>query len=783
MFQLFDRSDSQLRHIRKKVNKVVALAEKYSDMTDDELKGMTGILRGRLDKGETLDDVYADAFATAREAAKRVTGEYPYVEQLIGGTILHEGNVSEQKTGEGKSLTAVMPVYLNALSGKGVHVVTVNEYLAERDAVRIGQIYEWLGLTVGINLHDKDSQQKKEAYACDITYTSNSELGFDYLRDNMTAAPFFRTQRGLNFALVDEADSVLIDDARTPLIISQQGECDFAYYSLADRLAKRLKPEDYEVDPRTKTVQLTLSGMEKAEKAFGVDSLYIPQTANLLHYIMMAMKANYTLAKDIDYLVDPNTEEIMIIDPNTGRALDGRKWSDGLHQAVEAKESCPINPESKTMATITYQNFFRLYDKLAGMTGTAKTEEEEFLEIYNMYVIQVPTHRPVVRIDYPDAIFGTKRAKYEALVNEAVERHAKGQPVLIGTISVETSEIISDLLKKKGITHQVLNAKNPELEADIIALAGQKGAVTIATNMAGRGTDIKLGEGVTELGGLCVLGSERHESRRIDNQLRGRSGRQGDPGCSRFYVSMQDDLMVRFGSERLERFLKNTGDEQLESRSFSKTIENAQKRIEGVNYDARKQLLKYDNVLSDQRKVMYEQRNFILDHSDVHEMTLDMITKGVKSAIVVNEDGTVDQKNTKKALEVIGIHPVSSLDQAPDRVAQEVAQESRSGYDAKITPVFKEFIPYEKQAMLRIFDGAWARHIDTMDKLRNGIGLRGYAQKDPLQAYVEEGYVLFDEMTADIAKCMTGFCMFLSVTEQPTDEKEDLSDGERNDGQ
>ena len=611
--RLFNEDARKIKKLEKKIQPILELEEKYRNMSDEQLQAMTPALKERLANGETLDDIYVEAFATAREAARRVIGEFPYPCQLMGATVMQGGDIAEMKTGEGKTLTSVMAVYLNALSGKGVHVVTVNEYLSARDSEWMGQIYRWLGLTVGLNLRQLSKPQKRAAYACDITYTTNSELGFDYLRDNMVTDVKDRVLRGLNFALVDEVDSILIDESRTPLIISGGQKQTANMYLQADRFVKRLKAdEDYEIDIRAKTVQLSESGVAKAERVFRIDNLYNLSHTPLLHHINQALRANYIMEKDVDYVVDENDDEIVIVDPNTGRMMKGRQWSDGLHQAVEAKEGISIKQETTTLATITYQNFFRLYNRLAGMTGTAKTEEEEFLEIYNMYVVEIPTNRPVARIDYPDAVYGSKKAKYNALVEEVMERHATGQPILVGTIAVETSELLSKYLKERKIPHNVLNAKNNEREAEIIARAGQKGAVTIATNMAGRGTDIKLGEGVRELGGLCVLGSERHESRRIDNQLRGRSGRQGDPGMSRFFVSVEDDLMKRFGSERMEGLFASLGDTAVESKTVTKSISSAQRRVEGVNYDARKQLLQYDDVMRQQRETMYEQRNFIL---------------------------------------------------------------------------------------------------------------------------------------------------------------------------
>ena len=652
--KLFNADQRRLKEIEKKVQPVEALKDTYRNMSDDELKAKTQEFKQRLANGETLDDILVEAFATVREAAYRVIGEFPYFVQLVGACAMQGGDIAEMKTGEGKTLTSVMAVYLNALAGKGVHVVTVNEYLAQRDSEWMGQIHRFLGLSVGLNLRQLTPAQKKQAYQCDITYTTNSELGFDYLRDNMVTRKEDRVQRGLNFALVDEVDSILIDESRTPLIISGGRKQTANLYIQADRFVKSLKKDvDYEINVKDRIATLTEEGVAKGEKYFKVKNLFDINNTQTVHHINQALKANYIMGRDIEYVVDQENDEILIVDQNTGRLMKGRQYSDGLHQAIEAKEGITIKDETTTLATITYQNFFRLYNKLSGMTGTAKTEEEEFLSIYNMRVIVIPTNKPIARIDYPDAIFGSKKAKYEALVNEVIELHAKGQPVLVGTIAVETSELISKMLKSRKIPHEVLNAKNHQREAEIIKNAGRKGAVTIATNMAGRGTDIKLQEGVKELGGLAVLGSERHESRRIDNQLRGRSGRQGDPGFSRFYVSVQDDLMVRFGSERMEGLFAQLGDTPVESKAVSKSIESAQKRVEGVNFDARKTLLQYDDVLRQQREIIYEQRNFILDHDDVHQIVKDMfdrvVDKIVHNHVVVN--GKKEEINVDSLLE------------------------------------------------------------------------------------------------------------------------------------
>ena len=780
--KLFNEDARKLRQIEKRIQPVLDLEEKYRNMSDEELKAETPKLRQRLADGASEDDIFAEAFATAREACRRVIGEFPYKVQLMGAAVMCGGDIAEMKTGEGKTLTSVMAVYLNALSGKGVHVVTVNEYLSQRDAQWMGQIHKWLGLTVGLNLRQLTRAQKKAAYACDITYTTNSELGFDYLRDNMVTRVEDRVMRGLNYALIDEVDSILIDESRTPLIISGGQKQTANLYLQADRFVKRLKAdEDYEVDLKTRTVQLTEQGIAKAEKVFRVENLYNLQHTALLHHINTALKANYVMARDVDYVVDEQDDEIVIVDPNTGRLMKGRQWSDGLHQAVEAKEGISIKQETATLATITYQNFFRLYNRLSGMTGTAKTEEEEFLEIYNMYVFEIPTNKPVIRVDYPDAVFGTKKAKFSALVDEVAERHAKGQPVLVGTIAVETSELISTYLKERHIPHEVLNAKNHAREAQIIAKAGQKGAVTIATNMAGRGTDIKLGEGVRELGGLCVLGSERHESRRIDNQLRGRAGRQGDPGMSRFYVSVQDDLMVRFGSERMEGLFASLGDQAVESKAVSKAISSAQRRVEGVNFDARKQLLQYDDVMRQQREVMYQQRNFILENEDVHEVIQDMFKRVISDIIGAHQDsdnkGAVDKKAVVEALNNIGFKNMVKEEDLGEMDQEEmtgfVVDKAWTYYEDKIAPVKEQIKPVEKEVSLRTIDRAWSNHIDTMEKLRTGIGLRGYASANPLQAYIEEGYTLFQDMMQTIAQEIVAFCMNVRVIDnRPKKEEE-----------
>ncbi|MBR2760451.1 MAG: preprotein translocase subunit SecA [Solobacterium sp.] len=793
MATIFDKllnvDGRRLRQTEKKIKPVLALEEKYAAMSDEELKAETPRLKQLLAEGKTLDDILPEAFATAREACKRVIGEFPYPVQLMGAAVMQGGDIAEMKTGEGKTLTSVMAVYLNALEGKGVHVVTVNEYLSQRDSEWMGQIHRFLGLTVGLNLREMSPAQKRAAYNCDITYTTNSELGFDYLRDNMVKNARDRVQRGLNFALVDEVDSILIDESRTPLIISGGMRQTANLYLQADRFAKRLKeqkregdeivePGDYEIDVKGRTVQLTEQGVAKAEKVFRIENLYNLEHTQLLHRINQALKANYIMAKDVEYVVDTENDEINIVDPNTGRLMKGREWSDGLHQAVCAKEGISIRQETTILATITYQNFFRLYNKLAGMTGTAKTEEEEFTEIYNMLVYEIPTNRPVARIDHPDSIYGTKDAKFRALVEEVRERHEKGQPVLVGTIAVETSELIHEMLKKEKIRHEVLNAKNHAREAEIIAKAGQKGSVTIATNMAGRGTDIKLGEGVRELGGLCVLGSERHESRRIDNQLRGRSGRQGDPGESRFYVSVQDDLMVRFGSERLEGIFKSLGDTAVESKTVTKSINSAQKRVEGVNFDARKTLLQYDDVLRQQREVMYDQRNYILDNEDVHGVIKQMFERVISDTVGAHinpesRSGELFVSELAESLKKLGFGELFSENELAGKSAEEataiINERAWAAYDQKIDPVRDQIRHYERDMSLQVIDRAWVGHIDMMSKLRDGIGLRSYAQDNPLQAYVQEGYAMFENMMHNIAQDIVSYCMRLKVVVRNTE--------------
>ena len=769
--RLFNTDKKILEEIEKAVKPTETYSKQMESLSDEDLKHKTVEFRERLKNGETLDDIMCEAFAVAREAARRVIGEYPYFCQLEGACVMHRGDIAEMKTGEGKTLTSVMAVYLNALEGKGVHVITVNEYLAARDCEWMGEIHRFLGLTVGLNLRQLTPAQKRAAYECDITYTTNAEVGFDYLRDNMVTRVEDRVLRELNVAFVDEVDSILIDESRTPLIISGGEKKTANLYMNADRFVKRLKAEtDYTIDIKDKTIQLTEEGCAKAEKSFGLENLYAIENTNLVHHINQALKANYIMKNDVEYVVEEG--EIVIVDQNTGRKMPGREYSDGLHQALEAKEGLQIKQESTTLATITYQNFFRLYKKLAGMTGTAKTEEEEFLAIYNMRVVEIPTHRPIARIDYPDLVFGSKKAKYEALVNEIAELHEKGQPVLVGTISVETSELISKMLKAKRIRHEVLNAKNHAREADIIANAGKERSVTIATNMAGRGTDIKLTPESKELGGLAVLGSERHESRRIDNQLRGRSGRQGDPGFSRFYVSLEDELMVRFGSEKIQNMFEMMGDQAIENSMVSKSISTAQKRVEGLNFDIRKTLLDYDDVLRQQRETMYDQRNFILENNDVHGVVEEMFKRVINGIVAnrVSHEGkkeVIDTVGIIEAMEKMGLKSVLTKEELDGLSLEEVSNKAVTAawnsYEEKIKPVKEQILPAEKTMVLRVIDRAWVNHIDIMSKLREGIHLRSYAQNNPLQAYVEEGFELFEEMMDTISKEIVYFCMNVRI--------------------
>ena len=772
---IFNHEARELKRFEKLADEIIEKEEEMSKLKDEDFAKKTEEFKKRLKNGETLEDLVIEAFALVREAAWRVLKEKPYKVQIIGGLAIHYGNIAEMKTGEGKTLTSTMPAYLNALEGKGVHIVTVNEYLSTRDAEWMGKVYDLLGITVGINKKELTAKDKKEAYSKDITYTTNNELGFDYLRDNMVVRSENRVQRGLNFAIIDEVDSILIDEARTPLIISGGVSKSADLYILADKAAKSLTVDDYVIDEKTKKVTLTEEGVKKSEKLLKVDNLYDINNAMLVHNLDKALTANYAFKKDVDYVVD--NDKIIIVDAFTGRLMHGRQYSDGLHQALEAKEGVTINSETKTLATITFQNLFRMYNKLSGMTGTAKTEEEEFRNIYNMYVIEIPTNKPVIREDLNDLIYINIKGKYNALANTIETVHKTGQPILVGTASIESSELLSSLLKKRGIKHELLNAKNHEREAEIIKNAGQKGAVTIATNMAGRGTDIKLGEGVKELGGLMVLGSERHDSRRIDNQLRGRSGRQGDPGITRFYISMEDDLMARFGSDRMKSIMTTFGikeDQPITHKMLSKNIENAQKRVEGFNYDRRKALLDYDNVISRQREIIYERRNEILDQESIRDRILDTfkdyVSQEVKSHIPPEDKLTLNdidnimelfnanllksKKLTKKELEN------KSIDEIINYIYDIVCKD----YEEKLKDIPVEIQnDFEKAITLRIIDKNWMEQLDAMEHLKEGIGLRGYAQTNPLQAYALEGFELFDNMLAQVNREITTFLLKAEV--------------------
>ena len=766
--RIFDHEYKELEKFKLIADKVFELEDKYSKLTDKQLKDSTKKLKKRLSNGESLDDIIPDAFATVREAAFRVIGEKPFYVQVLGALAIHFGNIAEMKTGEGKTLTCVMPAYLNALTEKGVHVVTVNEYLATRDSNWMGQIYNFLGLTVAVNLREMTSKEKKEAYNCDILYSTNNELGFDYLRDNMVVNAEDRVQRPLNFAIIDEVDSVLIDEARTPLIISGGVMKSANLYKDADRFVKSLKEnEDYTIDEKTKDITLTDQGTIKGEKYFRLSNLYDIEHSALVHHINQALKANYTMHNDVDYVVQEG--KVVIVDQFTGRLMPGRAFSDGLHQAIEAKENVEIQEETKTLATITFQNYFRMYEKLSGMTGTAKTEEEEFRNIYNMFVIEIPTNLPVIRVDAADLIYSTKEEKYKAIIAEIKRRHEKGQPVLVGTIAIETNELLSNMLKKAHIKHEVLNAKNHAREAEIIAKAGEKGSVTIATNMAGRGTDIKLGEEIKELGGLCVIGTERHESRRIDNQLRGRSGRQGDPGYSQFFVSFEDELMVRFGTDRFKTILEMAGldsERNMRSKTITRSVETAQKRVEGNNFDARKHLLQYDDVMGKHREIMYAKRNEILDSDDIHNYVVNIIKEHVDIVVRrhINEHGTILEKDCNEIVEYVNENLINKSNLKLSEILNKEINEIISVIEAKVLNEYEDKIKslpeeirkdFEKAISLQVIDNYWMEHINTMDHLREGVSLRGYANEDPLQAYIREGFELFDKMLDNICKDTT----------------------------
>ena len=767
--KIFDHEYKELESFKVKANEIIALEDEYSKLSDEELKAKTNEFKERLKNGETLEDILVEAFATVREAAFRVNNTKPYYVQILGGLAIHYGNIAEMRTGEGKTLTSTMPAYVNALTGEGVHIITVNEYLAGRDAEWMGNIYRFLGLTVGINYHDMSPQEKRAAYNCDITYSTNNEIGFDYLRDNMVVRKEDRCQRPFNFVIIDEVDSVLIDEARTPLIISGGQMNSANLYIQTDRFVKTLKENDgYIFDEKTNSVTLDKKGVAMAEKAFNVTNLFDINNTNLVHFINQALKANFAMKKDFDYVVQ--NDKIVIVDQFTGRLMDGRAYSDGLHQAIEAKEGVTINQETKTLATITFQNLFRMYKKLSGMTGTAKTEEEEFREIYNMFVITIPTNRPVQREDFGDLLFATKKGKYKAIINEIKERHAKGQPVLVGTVAVETSELLSEMLKKEHIKHEVLNAKNHEKESELIMKAGQKGAVTIATNMAGRGADIKLGEGVRELGGLAVIGTERHESRRIDNQLRGRSGRQGDPGFSQFCVSFEDDLMVRFGTDRAKGLLQSIGfddDMAIRNKMLSSSIEQAQKRVEGSNYDIRKTLLEYDDVINQQREIIYEKRNTILDSDSIHDLVIESMDNFFYDLVNshVAPEGMLTDNDIDEILEFVNnqllrgnINKDEVVNMTNDEMVSYLLKRVTDEIDERTKELPDEIKnEFEKAISLRVIDTLWMEHINSMSILREGIHLRGYANENPLRAYTTEGFELFDNLLYNIDKDITTF--------------------------
>ena len=776
--KIFDANKREVKSLSKLADKVLAKDEEYSNLSDEELVNKTeefkAYIQEQKEKGkdtpDILDKILVDAFAAAREGALRSLGMKPYKVQIMGGIALHRGDIAEMRTGEGKTLTATMPVYLNALAGEGVHVVTVNEYLSQRDAQEMGVFYNYMGLSVGLNLNSLNSEEKRAAYNADITYSTNNELGFDYLRDNMVKTVEARVQRPLNYAVIDEVDSVLIDEARTPLIISGEGQESTSLYQVANAFVKTLKKAeeedgsdgDYTLDIKTKSIQLSENGIDKAESYFGLNNLYELKNVDLTHHINQALKANYTMALDVDYVVAEDGE-ILIVDQFTGRTMPGRRFSEGLHQAIEAKEGVPIQKESKTMATITFQNFFRMYKKLSGMTGTGKTEEEEFRNIYNMFVTTIPTNRPIQRIDAPDYIYSNMEAKFNAVAQEVKERYDTGQPVLLGTVSIETSELVSKLLYRYGVPHKVLNAKQNESEAEIIKQAGQRGSVTIATNMAGRGTDIKLGEGVRELGGLAVIGTERHESRRIDNQLRGRSGRQGDPGYSRFYLSLEDELMVRFGADRLQTIMGKDVDTPLESRMVSRSVESAQKRVEGNNYDSRKQVLQYDDVLRKQREIMYAERNEVLENEVVTDIIQDMIGDAVDKTmafITENLEAHSEKEETEEIIKslnekFLGQKPITESEysdvMSDDEIRELVLHRINLELAEKRELLGDETMnSFEKYILLNAIDDRWTDHIDQMDQLRKGIFLRSYGQIDPLREYKTEGYQMFEDMIDDI---------------------------------
>ncbi|CXY87143.1 preprotein translocase subunit SecA [Staphylococcus aureus] len=787
--KILDGNNKEIKQLGKLADKVIALEEKTAILTDEEIRNKTKQFQTELadidnvkKQNDYLDKILPEAYALVREGSKRVFNMTPYKVQIMGGIAIHKGDIAEMRTGEGKTLTATMPTYLNALAGRGVHVITVNEYLSSVQSEEMAELYNFLGLTVGLNLNSKTTEEKREAYAQDITYSTNNELGFDYLRDNMVNYSEDRVMRPLHFAIIDEVDSILIDEARTPLIISGEAEKSTSLYTQANVFAKMLKQdEDYKYDEKTKAVHLTEQGADKAERMFKVENLYDVQNVDVISHINTALRAHVTLQRDVDYMVVDG--EVLIVDQFTGRTMPGRRFSEGLHQAIEAKEGVQIQNESKTMASITFQNYFRMYNKLAGMTGTAKTEEEEFRNIYNMTVTQIPTNKPVQRNDKSDLIYISQKGKFDAVVEDVVEKHKAGQPVLLGTVAVETSEYISNLLKKRGIRHDVLNAKNHEREAEIVAGAGQKGAVTIATNMAGRGTDIKLGEGVEELGGLAVIGTERHESRRIDDQLRGRSGRQGDKGDSRFYLSLQDELMIRFGSERLQKMMSRLGLDDstpIESKMVSRAVESAQKRVEGNNFDARKRILEYDEVLRKQREIIYNERNSIIDEEDSSQVVDAMLRSTLQRSINYYINTADDEPEYQPFIDYINDIFLQEGDITEDDIKGKDAEDIfevvwtkiEAAYQSQKDILEEQMNEFERMILLRSIDSHWTDHIDTMDQLRQGIHLRSYAQQNPLRDYQNEGHELFDIMMQNIEEDTCKFILKSVVQVEDNIERE-----------
>ena len=785
--KMFDPNKRDLKRLEKVADQVELLADDMEKLSDEQLKAKTDEFKERYQQGETIDDLQAEAFAVVREASRRVLGLYPFRVQIMGAAALNEGNIAEMKTGEGKTLTSTLAVYLNALTSKGVHVVTVNEYLASRDAEEMGQLYSFLGLEVGLNLNSLSKEEKRAAYEADVTYSTNNELGFDYLRDNMVLYNEHKVQRPLHFAVIDEVDSILVDEARTPLIISGQAAKAQELYRLANRFVITLKKEeDYSFDESTKGVVLTEQGIEAAEKAFSIDNLFDLQHVSLNHAINQSLKAHVSMHNDVDYVVEEG--EVVIVDSFTGRLMKGRRYSDGLHQAIEAKEGLEVQNESMTLATITFQNYFRMYEKLSGMTGTAKTEEEEFRNIYNMNVIAIPTNKPIARDDRPDLIFASMDGKYKAVAEDIKNRHEKGQPVLVGTVAIETSEIISAFLKKYGIPHNVLNAKNHEREAEIILDAGKKGAVTIATNMAGRGTDIKLGDHIQDVGGLAVIGTERHESRRIDNQLRGRSGRQGDPGVTQFYLSLEDELMRRFGSEQMKSMMTKLGmddETPIQSKMVSRSVESAQKRVEGNNFDSRKRLLQYDDVLRQQREVIYKERNEVLGSENIRPVLEKMLESAIERVVAVHTtENTVYVKALKDYLEAnllaedsVTVEELES--KSPEELQTFIHEMVMARYNEKEQEMSEERMrEFEKVVLLRAIDTKWMDHIDAMDQLRNGIHLRAYGQNDPLREYQAEGFAMFEDMLLSIENDATKYVMKAEIRNNL--EREEVAKGQAN---